>query len=123
MRLLLIVDQFDRSTLCEPAWWMWDVAEHAAAHGHRVEAITLRANTPEADAPPGVQVHPHGPDGIESALVAALARHPDVIHLATPGPISARGRSPRVSYKARAVAFTGGSGSGRKRSVSTPNPI
>ncbi|HTO92279.1 MAG TPA: glycosyltransferase family 4 protein [Candidatus Sulfotelmatobacter sp.] len=90
MRLLLIVDQFDRSTLCEPAWWMWDVAEHAAAHGHRVEAITLRAKGPEADVPPGVQVLAQGGDGLEPALVAALARHPDVIHLATPGPLSAR---------------------------------
>jgi len=90
MKLLLIVDQFDRSTLCEPAWWMWDVAEHATEHGHRVEAVTLRARGPEPDVPPGVLVHPHGPDGAESALVGALARNPDVIHLATPGPLSAR---------------------------------
>ncbi len=88
MKLLLIVDRFDRSTLCESAWWSWDVAAQAIADGHRVEAVCLCADEPEADTPAGVTVYPHsGPHDAAVALATALARQPDVVHLGTPGPL------------------------------------
>jgi glycosyltransferase involved in cell wall biosynthesis len=87
VKLLLVVDRFDRSTLCEQAWWMWDVASQAVAEGHRVEAVCLTGPTPEPDVPEGVTLHAREPHGVNAALARALARGPDVVHLASPGPL------------------------------------
>jgi glycosyltransferase involved in cell wall biosynthesis len=87
MKLLLIVDRFDRSALCESAWWMGDVAAHSVNQGWQVEAVCRDA----LDVGPlGVAVHPHGSAGFESALGDGLSAHPDLIYLATPGPFSPR---------------------------------
>lgn len=98
MKLLLIVDRFDRSALCESAWWMGDVAAHAVSQGWQVEAV---CRDPLDVAPLGVHVHPHGSAGFESALGDGLSSRPDLVYLATPGPFSTRmvevlGRSPLI---------------------------
>ena len=98
MKLLLIVDRFDRSALCESAWWMGDVAAHAVNQGWQVEAV---CRDPLGVAPLGVTVHPHGSLGLESALSDGLSSRPDLVYLATPGPFSSRmveaiGQSPTI---------------------------
>jgi glycosyltransferase involved in cell wall biosynthesis len=87
VKLLLVVDRFDRSTLCEQAWWMWDVASHAVADGHRVDAVCLSGPVPETDVPEGVTLHPRDEHGVNTALARALGRGPDLVHLASPGPL------------------------------------
>jgi glycosyltransferase involved in cell wall biosynthesis len=90
MKLLLIVDRLDRSTLCEPAWWMTDVATHAVSLGWKVEAVTRDPHDQPTALPAGVTRHAHEGGGFDSALARALASRPDVIHVATPGPFGAR---------------------------------
>ncbi|MEO5616340.1 MAG: glycosyltransferase family 4 protein [Candidatus Eisenbacteria bacterium] len=87
MKLLLIVDRFDRSALCEAAWWMSDVATHAVHQGWQVEAACRDALDV---APLGVTAHPHGSAGFESALGDGLSSRPDLVYLATSGPLSTR---------------------------------
>jgi len=98
MKLLLIVDRFDRSALCEGSWWMGDVAAHAVTLGWRVEAA---CRDPLGGAPEGVQLHPHGASDFESSIASALVSRPDLVYLATSGPfrprtIEALGQAPLV---------------------------
>jgi len=87
MKLLLIVDRFDRSALCEGSWWMGDVAAHAVSLGWQVEAA---CRDPLGGAPDGVRVHPRGTEGFESAIADGLAAGPDLVYLATAGPFRSR---------------------------------
>ena len=87
MKLLLIADRFDRSALCEASWWTEALAQHAVHRGWRVEAV---CTDPTSAGPDGVSLWRHGPRGMESALVDALAGRPDLLYVATPGPLAPR---------------------------------
>ncbi len=92
MKLLFIVDGVECSHLSEPALWLAELAALWAARGHRVEAVCLNAlepwQTPED--PPGVAVRRPGREGFEAALGDALEQAPDVVHVASPGPVGSR---------------------------------
>jgi len=90
VKLLLVVDDLQATSLDEPGLWLSDLAARWPGRGHRVEIVCLRAGLPPADPPPGVAVHSPGPDEFEAAFGECLESQPDVVHLASGGPFGPR---------------------------------
>lgn len=92
MRILILADQLDRYSLTESELWLADVAERCAAAGHRVDVVCVQPL--EAWQEPaelaGVNVVRPVPDQFEPELGERLRLAPDVVHVATRGPLSAR---------------------------------
>jgi glycosyltransferase involved in cell wall biosynthesis len=90
----MLVDAPHASAIGESARWLHDVAERRSAAGHDILVIEVgaeRAAAPALDEdPPGVRVLRPGLDLFEAALGEALEEEPDVVHVATPGPLGAR---------------------------------
>jgi glycosyltransferase involved in cell wall biosynthesis len=92
VRILLLADGLEGSSLSEPALWLSELCERWVARGHSVQVITVNTPEPwqEPEDPPGVSVLRPGREGFEAALGEALALEPDVVHIATSGPLGAR---------------------------------
>ncbi|HEY2954788.1 MAG TPA: glycosyltransferase family 4 protein [Candidatus Eisenbacteria bacterium] len=90
MKLLLVVDDLQATSLDEPGLWLTDLATRWPQRGHRVEVVCVQAAAPPIDPPDGVVVHAPGPDGFENALGACLESRPDVVHVASRGPLGPR---------------------------------
>ena len=92
MRILILADHLDRYSLTESELWIADVAERWAEAGHRVEVLCLHPL--EAWQEPAelndVTVHRPGPDSFEPELGELLRLAPDVVHVSSRGPVSAR---------------------------------
>lgn len=90
----MVADGFEATRPEEIGSWLGELATRLAHRGHRVTAVL--AHSPEEDSPgadaPGVAVWRPGAGGIEPALLQALGQHPDVVHLASPGPWSDEAR-------------------------------
>lgn len=92
MRILILTDHLDRFSLTESELWIADVAERWAQAGHRVDALcVLPLETwQEPGELTGVAVHRPGPETFEPELGELLRLAPDIVHVATRGPLSAR---------------------------------
>lgn len=92
MRVLLIADGLEGSSLSETGLWLHEIAAGLVARGHEVLVVCRGTLEPwqEPEDPPGVTVWRPGDDGFEMALGEALAHEPDIVHLASPGPLGAR---------------------------------
>jgi len=90
----MLVDAHQASAMEESARWLHDVAARRAAAGHDIlvlEAGGLGEAPPAPyDDPPGVRVLRPASDAFEAALGEALEEEPDVVHVATPGPLGSR---------------------------------
>lgn len=90
----MLVDALHASAIEESARWLRDVAARRAAAGHDILVLEAEGRgdgpPPPDEDPPGVRVLRPPPDGFETALGEALAEEPDVVHVATPGPLGAR---------------------------------
>ena len=92
MKLLVVMDDLQTTSLDEPGLWLADLATRWVERGYRVEIVCMNAPETEvpADAIPGVEVHFPKADEFEAALGACLANRPDVLHLASGGPFGPR---------------------------------
>jgi len=92
LKILLIADGLEGSDLSESAIWLTDVVARWAERGHHVQVLCLRP--PEAwqepEDPPGVTVFRPSRDVFEEVLGEALAVEPEVVHVATSGPLGPR---------------------------------
>ena len=92
MKILLLADGLEGSNLSEAALWLSSAAAHWAQHGHRVQALCVQPLEAwqEPEDPPGVTVWRPPRDAFEEVLGEALAVVPDVVHVATSGPLGPR---------------------------------
>ncbi len=92
MRILLLADGFEASSLGEPALWLHDLAARWVARGDSVHAICVQPveSWQEPEDPPGITVWRPERDLFEASLGEALALEPEVVHLASPGPYGPR---------------------------------
>jgi glycosyltransferase involved in cell wall biosynthesis len=90
----MLVDALHASAMEESARWLHDVAARRAAAGHDILVLEAagRGEGPRApdEDPPGVRVLRPALESFEVALGEALEEEPDVVHVATPGPLGAR---------------------------------
>ena len=90
----MLVDVLHASAMEESARWLHDVAARRAAAGHDILVLEAASRgdgpQPPDEDPPGVRVLRPSPDAFEAALGEALAEEPDVVHVATPGPLGGR---------------------------------
>ncbi|MGH7740737.1 MAG: glycosyltransferase, partial [Candidatus Eiseniibacteriota bacterium] len=92
MRILILADHLDRYSLTESELWIADVAERWAEAGHRVEVLCvhpLEAWQEPAEVS-GVPVHRPGHETFEPELGELLRLAPDIVHVVSRGPLSAR---------------------------------
>jgi glycosyltransferase involved in cell wall biosynthesis len=92
LRILLLADGLEASSLSEPALWLTDLVARWVAHGHRVQVMGMQPLEPwqEPEDPAGVTVWRPSRDTFEAVLGEALALEPDVVHVASPGPFGPR---------------------------------
>lgn len=92
MRILILADHLDRHSLTESELWIADVAERWAQTGHRVQVLCVHALEPwqEPAELNGVEVLRPGAESFEPELGELLRLAPDVVHVASRGPVSAR---------------------------------
>lgn len=92
MKILLLADGLEAASLSEPAIWLSDLCDQWVIRGHKVQVIAVNPLEPwqEAEDPPGYSVLRPGPEGFEAVLGEALAEEPDVVHVATGGPLGPR---------------------------------
>lgn len=92
MNLLYVVDGLDETTLSEPGLWLSTLARREVGRGHRVEVLSTRPPlaTEEPVSLPGALLSYPDPGEFERALGEALARAPDVVHVAGAAPFGAR---------------------------------
>ena len=90
MRLALVADDFEASSLEAAGGWMAELAVNLAARGHRVTAICARPLEPwqHVATLPGVSVWHPPIGGFEAALDSVLVQRPDVVHVAMPEMLS-----------------------------------
>ncbi len=90
----MLVDALHASAMQESARWLHDVASRRAAAGHDILMIEVGgagiAPAPPDEDPPGVRVLRPAIDAFEAAFGEALDEEPDVVHVATAGPLGAR---------------------------------
>jgi glycosyltransferase involved in cell wall biosynthesis len=89
VKLLVLASGLETSALDPAACWMYELTERLAARGHRVTVLCTRpleAGELSED-PPGVNVWRGAGDGLVTALEAALALEPDLVHVALTGPL------------------------------------
>jgi glycosyltransferase involved in cell wall biosynthesis len=93
VKILMLADASQAAAMGEPARWLHDVNARRAAAGHRVRVIEVGREGDagsEGDDPPGVEVLRPPPGAFEAALGEALDTDPDLVHVATSGPLGAR---------------------------------
>lgn len=90
MKLLVLASGLETSTLDPAASWMYELTARLAARGHRVTVLCTQPPEPGemAEDPPGVNIWRGPHDALATALGAALAQAPDVVHVAVTGPLS-----------------------------------
>lgn len=92
MKLLFLVDDLDGTSLSETALWLGEVVERCVSAGHRTDLLCRRP--PEGDAepggPPGLRVWRPADRDFEAVLGELLETAPDVIHVASRGPLGPR---------------------------------
>jgi glycosyltransferase involved in cell wall biosynthesis len=92
MKLLLVADRLECSSLNETGLWLTSVATGLARRGHALRVLCLEPLDPNEapEDPPGIPVWRPGENAFDDALGEALAENPDVLHVATAGPLGAR---------------------------------
>ena len=92
MKILLLADGLEASSLSEPAMWLSEVAARWAVRGHHVQAVCTKPleSWQEPEDPPGVTVLRPPQETFEEVLGEALAMDPDAVHVATSGPLGPR---------------------------------
>lgn len=90
----MLVDALQASTMEESLRWLHDVASRLASAGHDLIVVESAAGAeipraPDED-PPGVRMLRPASEEFEAVLGEALAEEPDVVHVATSGPLGAR---------------------------------
>lgn len=92
MRILILADHLDRHSLTESELWIADVAERWAEAGHRVQVLCVHPLEPwqEPAELNGAVVSRPSAESFEPELGEILRLAPDVIHVVTRGPLSAR---------------------------------
>ncbi len=92
MKILLLADGIETSSLSEPGLWLHELIEHWTAAGHRLHVVCTGPLEPwqEPEDPPQVTVLRPGEDALEATLGELLALEPDVIHVAGTGPFGPR---------------------------------
>jgi glycosyltransferase involved in cell wall biosynthesis len=94
LRLLFLADALDRYSLTDSNLWTADLAAAFAERGHRVQVICVESleSWQEPFDPPGVTISRPTPETFEAELGDALRQVPDVVHVSTREPLSARVR-------------------------------
>ena len=92
MRILILADHLDRHSLTESELWIADIAERWAESGHRVEVLCVHPleSWQEPAEIAGVTVHRPSAETFEPELGEILRLAPDIVHVTTRGPLSAR---------------------------------
>jgi glycosyltransferase involved in cell wall biosynthesis len=92
VKVLLVADRLDASSLSESGLWLASIATGLARRGHSLRILCTVASEPgeATEDPPGIPVWRPGGNAFDDALGEALAAEPDVVHVATAGPLGAR---------------------------------
>jgi glycosyltransferase involved in cell wall biosynthesis len=92
LRILILADHLDRHSLTESELWIADVAERWVESGHRVQALCVSPleSWQEPAEIAGVTVQRPSAEAFEPELGEMLRLAPDIVHVASRGPLSAR---------------------------------
>ena len=92
MRILILADGLEGSGLSPQARWLSALATRWIESGHRVQVVCVQPLPPgqQPEDPPGVTVFRPRRQTFEAVLGEALAVDPDVVHVATSGPLGPR---------------------------------
>ena len=92
MRILILADGLEGSSLSAPGRWLSSLAAHWMEAGHRVQVVCIHPlpSWQRPEDPPGVTVFRPKRQTFEAVLGEALAVDPDVVHVATAGPLGPR---------------------------------
>jgi glycosyltransferase involved in cell wall biosynthesis len=93
LRLLVVTRRLEPYTLDPATAWVRDLTGGLARRGHRITVLCTEEPgadiESEATDPRGVDVRRPEPDEVAEALELALEQDPDIVHLASPGSLSA----------------------------------
>jgi len=90
VRALIVTRGLEPTTLDPVAVWLHELSGQLVVRGHRVTVLCTQAESGPTEADPeGVDVRRPAPSDVAGALDEALHQVPDVVHIASPGTLSA----------------------------------